>query len=56
MSLSPRPVDGGLGQALVQVSLGDRDAFADLYRRASPRLFGICLRMLETRQEAEETL
>jgi len=56
MSLSPQSVDGGLSQTLVRVSHGDRDAFAELYRRVSPRLFGICLRMLDTRQEAEETL
>lgn len=56
MSLSAKAADGGLGQTLVQVSLGDRVAFAELYRRVSPRLFGICLRMLDTRQEAEETL
>jgi len=49
-------VDGGLSDTLVRVSYGDRAAFADLYARVSPRLFGICLRMLPTRQEAEETL
>ena len=55
MSVSSKPADNSLSQVLVNVSLGDRDAFAELYRKVSPRLFGICLRMLDTRQEAEET-
>lgn len=34
----------------------DPRAFAELYERTSPRLFGICLRMLRDRHEAEEVL
>ena len=49
-------IDSSLGHTLVRVSHGDRDAFAELYRQCAPRLFGICLQMLDTRQEAEETL
>lgn len=50
------PADGTLGEALGRIAGGDRTAFAELYSRVAPRLFGICLRMLPTRQDAEETL
>ncbi|WP_285294008.1 sigma-70 family RNA polymerase sigma factor [Aureimonas altamirensis] len=45
-----------LAAALEQTGRGDHDAFATVYRMTSAKLFGICLRMLPTRQEAEETL
>ena len=35
---------------------GDSRAFAELYEHTSARLFGICLRMLRDRHEAEEVL
>ncbi|SRR5579875_295546 len=35
---------------------GDRAAFATLYRRTSDKLFGVCLRMLRERGEAEDAL
>lgn len=35
---------------------GDRDAFAELYRRTAPRLFGLCVRMLRDRDTAEDVL
>ena len=35
---------------------GDRAAFATLYRRTSSKLFGVCLRMLRERGEAEDAL
>jgi RNA polymerase sigma factor (sigma-70 family) len=37
---------------------GERDerAFAELYRRSSSRLFGVCLRVMGNRDEAEEVL
>lgn len=38
------------------VAQGDQSAFADLYRRTSAKLFGICLRMLRERGEAEDAL
>jgi len=41
---------------LVQVALGNRTAFAALYRNTSNRLFGICLRVLAQRSEAEDAL
>src|ERR1700730_15732776 len=41
---------------LAQVALGSRDAFDALYRSTANRLFGICLRVLAERTEAEDTL
>lgn len=35
---------------------GDRAAFAKLYQRTSGKLFGVCLRMLRERGEAEDAL
>jgi RNA polymerase sigma-70 factor (ECF subfamily) len=45
-----------LADALTAVAGGDRAAMADLYRRTSGKLFGICLRLLPSRAEAEEAL
>ena len=45
-----------LAAALERTGRGDHDAFATVYRMTSAKLFGICLRILPTRQEAEETL
>ena len=41
---------------LERVSLGDRSAFAELYRLSSSKLFGVALRILRDRSEAEEVL
>jgi RNA polymerase sigma-70 factor, ECF subfamily len=41
---------------LAQVALGSRDAFGALYRGTANRLFGICLRVLVERSEAEDAL
>ncbi|HVO45365.1 MAG TPA: sigma-70 family RNA polymerase sigma factor [Steroidobacteraceae bacterium] len=41
---------------LPQVALGNRAAFETLYRSTADRLFGICLRVLGERAEAEEVL
>ncbi|MEC3861925.1 sigma-70 family RNA polymerase sigma factor [Mesobacterium sp. TK19101] len=41
---------------IAQVALGDRSAFRDLYQRTSAKLFGVCLRVLNDRAEAEEAL
>jgi RNA polymerase sigma-70 factor, ECF subfamily len=53
-----RSAQGGppLETLLAQVALGNRAAFETLYRETSPRLFGICLRVLPERAEAEEVL
>lgn len=41
---------------ILQVSLGDRAAFSALYDATSAKLFGVCLRVLNNRTEAEDTL
>ncbi|HEX8063897.1 MAG TPA: sigma-70 family RNA polymerase sigma factor [Allosphingosinicella sp.] len=45
-----------LAGTLGAVARGDREAMADLYERTSAKLFGICLRLLGSRTEAEEAL
>ena len=50
------PDHGELNRLLAQTAEGDRAAFAELYRRTSPRLLGVCARMLADRREAEEVL
>ncbi len=50
-------MDGlSLEALLARVSVRDRRAFSILYDRTSAVLFGICLRILEDRAEAEEAL
>jgi len=51
---SPDPRE--LTPVLLRVAAGDQAAFAELYRRTSPRLLGICVRMLADRREAEDVL
>ena len=45
-----------LGQLLEQCALGNRAAFADLYRQTSAKLFGVALRILRREDWAEEVL
>lgn len=45
-----------LNQLLQQSGRSDQQAFAELYKRTSSKLFGVCLRMLRDRSEAEEVL
>jgi RNA polymerase sigma-70 factor (ECF subfamily) len=45
-----------LAAALRRVAIGDRAAFGEVYRRSSAKLFGVCLRILPGRAEAEEAL
>ncbi|HEX8239498.1 MAG TPA: sigma-70 family RNA polymerase sigma factor [Allosphingosinicella sp.] len=45
-----------LAATLTAVAAGDQAAMADLYRRTSAKLFGICLRLLPSQAEAEEAL
>ncbi|MDR3505417.1 MAG: sigma-70 family RNA polymerase sigma factor [Acidocella sp.] len=42
--------------ALERVARGERAALAELYRRTSAKLFGLCLRILSDRAEAEDVL
>ncbi len=39
-----------------RVAAGDRRAFAEVFQRTSPKLFGLCLRIMPTRQEAEDAV
>lgn len=48
--------DDHIAELIGQVALKDRSAFAQLYARTSPKLFGICLRILKNRGDAEEAL
>ena len=41
---------------LARVALRDRNAFQSLYDAVSTKLFGVCLRLLKDRQEAEDAL
>lgn len=45
-----------IAQLIVRVSTKDRGAFDVLYRQTSAKLFGVCLRVLGDRAEAEEAL
>jgi RNA polymerase sigma-70 factor (ECF subfamily) len=45
-----------LAAMLQGVAAGDRDAFEELYRRTSTKLFGVCLRLLSGKADAEEVL
>lgn len=45
-----------LARLLKQSARGDREAFAELYQRSSAKLYGVCLRMLRERGEAEDAL
>jgi RNA polymerase sigma-70 factor, ECF subfamily len=49
--------DGATPEALLaKVALGSRAAFEQLYGQTSAKLFGICLRVLPVRAEAEDVL
>jgi RNA polymerase sigma-70 factor (ECF subfamily) len=41
---------------LARCAMGDRPAFAALYEATSAKLFGICMRVLKDRTEAEDVL
>lgn len=45
-----------LNRLLQQAGRNDQKAFAELYKRTSSKLFGVCMRMLRDRGEAEEVL
>ena len=45
-----------LAAALERIAAGDRAAFALLYHDTAAKLFGICLRILTSRPEAEDAL
>ena len=45
-----------LNRLLIETGRSDQKAFAELYKRTSSKLFGVCLRMLRDRGDAEEVL
>lgn len=45
-----------IAELIGRVALGDRQAFRTLYQRTSAKLFGVTLRILKNRAEAEEAL
>ena len=45
-----------LEDLIARVAMADRAAFARLYERTSAKLFGVCLRVLQDRPQAEEAL
>jgi RNA polymerase sigma-70 factor (ECF subfamily) len=51
--LAAKAIDPGL---LGLVAKGDREAFSELYDRSCQVLFGLSLRILESREEAEDVL
>jgi RNA polymerase sigma-70 factor (ECF subfamily) len=56
MSVSTPAERDALNRLLLESGRGDQKAFAELYRRTSSKLFGVCLRMVRDRSEAEEVL
>jgi RNA polymerase sigma-70 factor (ECF subfamily) len=64
LAAEPRPraadPDGSgaayLVELLRRVAAGDRAAFAELYDRTSPQLFGVALRILRQKERAEDVL
>ena len=53
-----RQADGqeALRASISAVAKGDKDALRTLFDRTSAKLFGVCLRILKDRQEAEDAL
>lgn len=45
-----------IAKLIVRVSMKDRAAFDSLYHQTSAKLFGVCLRLLRDRVEAEDAL
>jgi RNA polymerase sigma-70 factor, ECF subfamily len=62
LALVPRDLDGVDGttstlsneELLQRVAAGDRDAFAELYDRTAPRVFGLVKRLLRDHAQSEE--
>jgi RNA polymerase sigma-70 factor (ECF subfamily) len=54
--MAPPPASQEITKLIVRVAFRDRAAFDSLYRSTSAKLFGVCLRVLGDRAEAEEAL
>lgn len=48
--------EDALAPLVLAVAAGDRTAFEGLYRASASRLFGVCMRLLPDRAEAEDVL
>lgn len=48
--------DQDMMRLLGRVAVGDARAFRELYEGVSPKLFGVCLKLLRQRDQAEEAL
>ena len=60
MASRPRPADTlareALRDAMARLAEGDQSALEEIYRATRVKLFGICLRILGDRKEAEDAL
>src|SRR5213078_3280 len=56
MSMTADAARSQLAAALVRVAGGDRAALRMVYQDTSAKLFGVCLRILKDRSEAEDVL
>jgi RNA polymerase sigma-70 factor (ECF subfamily) len=56
MSAAPSPAGDALASLMAQIAEGDRAALRQLYEATSSKLFGVCLRILSDREEAEDVL
>lgn len=56
MTSTPPQNADALALSIGAIANGDRDAFEQLYRATSAKLFGVCLRVLPDRAEAEDVL
>ena len=54
--MGPEDNRSQLASALARVAGGDRAALQSVYRSTSAKLFGVCLRILNDRSEAEDVL
>ena len=54
--MTPEATRSQLAAALVRVAAGDRAALRLVYQDTSAKLFGVCLRILNDRSEAEDVL
>jgi RNA polymerase sigma-70 factor, ECF subfamily len=54
--MNPAPTPAELSKLLSRIALGDRAALDALYLHTSAKLFGVLLRLLNDRQEAEDAL
>lgn len=50
------PESASLTQLLIRAGRQDQQAFAELYQLTSSKLYGVCLRMLHDRSDADEVL